>query len=458
MGGIFFAASVAALLTGYARRSWLLLSSLCLYGTIDWRFPFLLLIIVGTTYLAALWLSRTPRGTSSILSACGVVLLPLATYKYFPVWFSELEHWIPVSTLNFGGHGSVIVPVGLSFYTFVCCGYLVDIHRRSVVHEKNPFFLCLFVTFYPALLSGPIERYNSLGERLWTGRRPSPDMVLNGVLMIAYGLFLKEVVGDRMGSSVDSAYILGSAGGALGACIAFGGFLIQLFADFAGYSLIAIGAGNLFGVSLTVNFRQPFFAESLTEFWQRWHISLTRWIADYVYRPTAITLVKYTQWSRRSKEAVAMYLTWIAMGLWHGAQSTYILFGVTQATLMLLHKGIPEKFLPRREQWSRKTLGIIATTITVILSFGILRAPSLDQYAEILTALLSLAPATRTVEVSKIALVGALTMLTVETLKHFWPRIVLQSVLGKAFLILTFFLLTFLFGYDGSRDFIYFRY
>ena len=458
VGGILVAALVAAVITGHLRRIWFLLASTFLYGAIDWRFPLLLSGIVGITYLAALWLGGASRGPRGIISASALVLLPLATYKYFPVWFSGLEHWLPVSSLNFGGYGSVIVPVGLSFYSFVCCGYLIDVHRRSICPDKNPLRLALFVTFYPTLLSGPIERYGILAERLWIGQRPSPDMVLNGVLMVAYGLFLKEVVSDRMGAAVDTAYALGSAGGATGAWIAFGGFVVQLFADFAGYTLIAIGAGNLFGVSLTVNFRQPFFATSLTEFWQRWHISLTRWIGDYVYRPTAMILVRLTKWSRWWKEATAMYVTWIAMGFWHGAEATFILFVFIQATLMLAHKAIPENLLPGRGSMRRPILGTTATMVAVLLSFGVIRANGLDQYLNLLIGLVTFAPATVTVEVSKIALVGVAVMLTVEAGRHFSPDLVVRSVTTRAVFIILFFIMTFLFGYDGTRDFIYFRY
>lgn len=456
-GGILIAAALAAVLPGTARRLMLLLAAALLYGAIDWRFPPLLAAIIVVTWLLGLWLAHAPRGQGGILAACAVVLAPLAVYKYLPVWLDGLDKLLPVSGLDFGGYGAVLVPVGLSFYSFACCGYLIDLHRRNYAADRNIARLALFVSFYPTLLSGPIERYPQLAAPLWEGRRPSPEMVLHGLLLIAYGVFLKEVVGDRLGGVVDSAYNTGASGGWQGAAIAFVGFVLQLLADFGGYSLIAVGAGNLFGVALTVNFRQPLFAQTLTDFWQRWHISLTRWIGDYVYRPTALLLVKHTRWSRWWKEAVASYVTWIAMGLWHGAQGTYLLFGAVQASLMLAHKAMPALPGARDAAW-RRGLNITATLLAVVLTFGIIRAASLAQYGELLGALLTLAPAQARIDLSRTALIGAALMLAVETVIHLRPGFRLRSVPLRAALIFGFVTATVLLGNDDARNFIYFRF
>lgn len=458
VGGILLAAALAALLPAAPRRLLLLVAAFLLYGAIDWRFPPLLAAIVLVTYAAGLWLGAAPRGARGILAACAAVLAPLAVYKYLPVWLDGLDRVLPVSGLDFGGYGAVLVPVGLSFYSFACCGYLIDVHRRGVPADRSLLRLALFTTFYPTLLSGPIERYGNLAAPLWEGRRPTPDMVLDGMLLIAYGLFLKGVVGDRLGGVVDLAYSAGFAGGARGALIGFGGFVVQLLADFGGYSLIALGAGNLFGVKLTQNFRQPLFATTLTDFWQRWHISLTRWIGDYVYRPTALLLVRTTAWSRWWKEAVASYVTWIAMGLWHGAEGTYILFGAVQASLMLAHKAVPEAALPARGGAARAAIGMVATLLAVLLTFGIIRAASLAQYGELLHALVTLAPATAKIDVSRTAVLGALVMLGIEALRHWRPALVLRSVPLRAALVLGFALAAFILGHDDARSFIYFRF
>lgn len=457
IGGILVTATLAAMLPTAFRRGLLLLAAVLLYGAIDWRFPLILFAIVLATHGAALWLAQSKRGAGAILSACALVLTPLAIYKYVPVWFDGIERLLPISDLNFGGYGSVIVPVGLSFYSFVCCGYLIDVHRRVNSPDGNFARLALFVSFYPVLLSGPIERYKGLAAKLWDNHRPTPDMVLDGLVMIAYGLFLKEVVGDRLGGIVDAAYSAGAAAGARGAAWGFTCFVLQLLADFGGYSLIALGAGNLFGVSLTANFRQPLFAESLVDFWQRWHISLTRWIGDYVYRPTALLLVKHAKLGRWWTEAVVAYVTWIAMGLWHGADATYVLFGAVQASAMIAYKSLPR--LPVGMNGAlRRVCAMLATVLFVVLSFGIIRAASIEQYANLLGALLSLAPAQVKLDISSTALIGSALMLAVQAVAHWRPQWRLRSVPLRAVLVFGFVIAALLMGRDDARDFIYFRF
>lgn len=457
IGGILVTAVLAAVLPTAFRRGLLLLAAVLLYGAIDWRFPLILFVIVLGAYGAALWLGQRKRGAGAILGACALVLTPLAIYKYLPVWFDGIERILPISDLNFGGYGAVIVPVGLSFYSFVCCGYLVDVHRRVNAPDGNLARLALFVSFYPALLSGPIERYRGLAGKLWDNHRPTPDMVLDGLLMIAYGLFLKEVVGDRLGGIVDAAYSAGAGAGASGAAWGFVCFVMQLLADFGGYSLIAIGAGNLFGVSLTVNFRQPLFAESLVDFWQRWHISLTRWIGDYVYRPTALLLVKHAKLGRWWTEAIVSYVTWIAMGLWHGAEATFVLFGAVQATAMVAYKSMPR--LPDGVSGIlRRLIATLATVFFVVLSFGIIRAGSIEQYASLLGALLSLAPAVVKLDISSTAVIGSALMMAVQAVAHWRPESRLRSVPLRATLIFGFVIAALLMGRDDARDFIYFRF
>lgn len=457
IGGILVTAALAAVMPTAARRGLLLLAAMLLYGAIDWRFPPILFVIILATYGAALWLGRRKRGAGAILAACALVLSPLAIYKYLPVWFDGIERLLPISDLNFGGYGAVIVPVGLSFYSFVCCGYLIDVHRRAIAPDGNFARLALFVSFYPTLLSGPIERYGALAGKLWDHRRPTADMVLDGLLMIAYGLFLKEVVGDRLGGIVDAAYSAGAAAGAKGAAWGFAAFVLQLLADFGGYSLIALGAGNLFGVTLTANFRQPLFAETLVDFWQRWHISLTRWIGDYVYRPTALLLVKHARLGRWWTEAIVSYVTWIAMGLWHGAEMTYVLFGAVQASAMIAHKSMPR--LPAgMHVVLRRVIATLTTLLFVVISFGIIRAASIEQYAGLLGALVSLAPAQVRLDISSTAIQGSALMLGVQAVALWRPQWRLRSVPLRAVLIFGFVIAALLMGRDDARDFIYFRF
>lgn len=456
IGGILVTAALAALLPPWPRRLLLLAAATVLYGAIDWRFPLLLWAIILVTYAAGLWLGAKQRSAGGILGCVALVLAPLAVYKYLPVWLGGLDRILPVSGLDFGGYGSVLVPVGLSFYSFACCGYLIDVHRRTVPPERHLARLALFASFYPVLLSGPIERYASLSKPLWEGRRPSPDMVMDGLLLIAWGLFLKEVLGDRLGGVVDAAYTQYATAGWRGALTGFLCFALQLLADFGGYSLIAVGAGKLFGLELIRNFRQPYFAETLPDFWQRWHISLTRWIGDYVYRPTGMMMVRLTRWGRWRKEAVAAYVTWITMGLWHGAEATFVVFGAVQASLLLAWKALPNP--PATRHPLRRGGTMLVTFAIVVITFGIIRASSLEQYGAMLGALLTLEPGRLNADVSRTAILVSVLMIAVEAIARFRPQAQINSVWLRAALIFLLVLAAVVLGTDDARNFVYFRF
>lgn len=457
VSGMLVAAILAALLPPAPRRLLLMAVSILLYGVIDWRFPVLLWAIILVAFSCGFWLERASKSATRILICCFAVLSPLAVYKYLPVWFGS-NSILPVSGLDFGGYGAVLVPVGLSFYSFQCCGYLIDVHRRLHPAEKNLLRFGLFASFYPVLLAGPIERFSLLGKQLWEGGRPTPEIVLNGLLMIAYGVFLKEVLGDRLGIMADDAYTLGAAGGWDGVLTGFLSFTLQLLADFGGYSLIAVGAGLLFGVELTRNFRQPFFAETLPDFWQRWHISLTRWIGDYVYRPTGLLLTKRKSWPRFLKEAIAAFVTWVTMGLWHGAETTYVVFGMVQAGLMLAYGRFSIRADKPGRSVAMRTVMMATTFSLVVLTFAIIRAPDLPHYGEMLWALITLASGESAVRISKVAVQVTILMLTVEAFMRFRPQLQLHSVWGRTALIFGLLIATILFGEDDARNFIYFRF
>ncbi|WP_461209669.1 MBOAT family O-acyltransferase [Desulfocurvus sp. DL9XJH121] len=463
IGLVFALASLSAILPGTLRPYLILAISLAFYGSFNWAFLPLLLGVILVTWGGGFAIQRS--GQSKTVTGLCVVLAasPLAFYKYLLVWFPAAAGFLPKSDLYFGGYGDVLVPVGLSFFTFQAIGYLIDIHRRAYDPEANLAHVALFLSFFPQLLAGPIERFAQLAPQLKTIKRPSPDMLLSGLTMLLYGLFLKLVLGDRIAIQVDKIYgnidVLG-AGEALLGCATF---TLQLFADFAGYSFIALGAAALFGVRLTQNFKQPFFSANLVEFWQRWHISLTRWIGDYLYRPLARRLVREKGLSRFQQEALTLLVVWTAMGLWHGATMVYVTFGLSQAlTMILLKRFTRPGRRPSAAPW-RTALGMLATLLFVCLTFGLLRAPSLGAYGQMLHSILTLAPDTLDIDLGKYTPLLLALVLGVEAARRFAPRLTLETGVWRrccamAALSLGILLFTYSNEYHAAQNFIYFRF
>ncbi len=454
--GILLAAMLAAILPPTARRWLLLLTSLGFYGQLNWLFLPVLLGVIAVGFIGALLLEKRPPRTWLCAIFVVAALGPLLVYKYLPVWLDGLDHYLPVSSLDFGGYGAVLVPAGLSFFTFQVLSYLIDVHRGAYPADRNPVRFALFISFFPQLLAGPIERYQALAKPLWDNRRPTPDMVMSGLLLIAYGVFLKEAIGDRLGGIVDPAYLTAGSGGARGAVIGFLGFTLQLLADFGGYSLIAVGAGRLFGVELINNFKQPFFAETLTEFWQRWHISLTRWIGDYIYRPLGRFIVRSTSWPRGMKENVTAFITWTTIGIWHGAEATFVLFGAIQASLIVGQKALPHGWLKPQGAW--RYLNMLVVFAVVVISFGLIRANTLPQYLDMLWALITLRPSQTGLSVGGSIWPAIAVMLIVEGVARFKPQWRPDGVWTRAALIFILIVAAVLLGDEDGRNFIYFRF
>jgi D-alanyl-lipoteichoic acid acyltransferase DltB (MBOAT superfamily) len=240
--------------------------------------------------------------------------------------------------------------------------------------------------------------------------------------------------------------------------MATAGFTIQIFADFAGYSLIAVGSARLFGVELTNNFKQPFFSHNLVEFWQRWHISLTRWIGDYLYRPIGRLMWRWTDGNRFVSELTTAVVVWVVMGLWHGPTLQFVIFGLAQALAMQAIKLMGPDRPAALPAW-RLGLGMLATFAFVSLTFGLIRTPDLAAYGRMLMALLTLAPGRAQIVEPGLVWAGIAIMLAVEAWARFKDFAPERMAWRSAYpLIGLLFVVTVLFGYDQSRAFVYFRF
>jgi D-alanyl-lipoteichoic acid acyltransferase DltB (MBOAT superfamily) len=270
----------------------------------------------------------------SILVNIGI----LFSFKYLSFFTSSIQgifefFGLSISkTENFGSYNfnQILIPVGISFYTFQTLSYTIDVYRGKIEPEKHFGFFALYVSFFPQLVAGPIERASRLIPQL---RKKVTIDILNikkGLVMMAWGFFLKVVVADRFGIYVDAAFA--DPEGAHGLPLFIGSFLFafQIYYDFSAYTSIAIGAAKTIGVDLMQNFNKPYFATSITDFWKRWHISLMEWLKDYIFIPLG--------GSKGSKIKVVtnVFILFFVVGLWHGANWTFIIWGLINALLLVI--------------------------------------------------------------------------------------------------------------------------
>ncbi|MBO5472390.1 MAG: MBOAT family protein [Lachnospiraceae bacterium] len=224
----------------------------------------------------------------------------------------------------------VLLPVGISFYTFQALGYTVDVYRDDIRAEKNFFRYALFVSFFPQLVAGPIERSGNLLKQLAQPKKLTFNNFREGTFLMVWGYFLKVVLADRIALFVDTAY--GDIETYTGVCLIVASFLfaVQIYCDFSGYSVIAMGAARILGIELMENFNAPYLAVSVAEFWRRWHISLSGWFRDYLYIPLGGNR------KGRLKKYLNILITFGASGLWHGADWTYVIWGLLNGIYQII--------------------------------------------------------------------------------------------------------------------------
>ena len=316
------------------------IASYVFYGWWDWRFLFLIFCSTLIDYAAGLLLVKTEsqRRRKALLALSVICNLGfLGFFKYynffaesFAAAFSLLGMRFDVRRLN------IILPVGISFYTFQTMSYSIDVYRKKLEPTRDFIAFAAFVSFFPQLVAGPIERAANLLPQFYKKRTFDYGQAVEGCKQALWGFFKKVVVADNCAVYVDMAF--GNPGGHSGSTLLFGAvlFAFQIYGDFSGYSDIAIGVSKLFGINLRRNFAFPYFSRDAAEFWRRWHISLNTWFRDYVYIPLG--------GSRRGTLAGVRntFIVFILSGLWHGANWTFVVWGILNALyflpLMLLGK------------------------------------------------------------------------------------------------------------------------
>ena len=315
----------------------ILVASYIFYGWWDWKFLLLIAFSSGISYAGALmiehWRKKGPLRMSywSCFTSVTLNLAVLCVFKYYNFFIDNIINIFP-SLLE--THRStllihVVLPVGISFYTLQSAAYVIDVYRGKVQATKDVVAFFSFVSFFPQLVAGPIERANNLLPQFLQPRRFDYAMAVDGCRRILWGLFKKLVIADNCAVYVNEVWHdFGSQGvSTLLLCSLL--FVFQIYGDFSGYSDIAIGSARLMGIKIMDNFRMPFFSRNMAEFWRRWHISLNTWFADYVYIPMGGSRCS------KMKHLRNIFFVFLLSGLWHGANWTYAVFGFYHSLLFI---------------------------------------------------------------------------------------------------------------------------
>jgi len=370
---------------GQLQNAVLLIGSYIFYAYFDWRFLALLVLATLATYVIGLPLKTQHRWRRSWLYVGLLLNLALLGFFKYTNFFVDIVSTlllnariiVSIPTLN------ILLPLGLSFYVFRLMGYLLDVYNQRIASIPSCLDFAVYIAFFPQISSGPIERASRFLPRLQTTRLLSQQQLVEGATYILLGVFYKTSIADPLVFTTDTAFKAIaelSSSEALKAMILYS---IRLYADFAGYSSIAIGISTWFALPAMENFRQPYFAPSIIQFWTRWHISLSTWFRDYLFFPLSRSLVK--RWGNQhsaSLQTGASFLTMLATGIWHGANWTFLFWGALHGFYMLLERVIARFDPPNTKtgsfpQYINQLANFLITQLALAVGWVFFAAPSL---------------------------------------------------------------------------------
>ena len=369
------------------RNIWLLLSSYYFYMCWNVKYVLLILFITAVSYVSGrlLELRRHKRGI--LLTCTFTIILILLYFKYFNFLLENITAFLSIYSIQVNlPQTDVLLPVGISFYTFQALGYVIDVYRGDTYAEKNFLKYALFISFFPQLVAGPIERSKNLLKQLARPQKFLFKNLYDGLYIMLWGFFLKMVLSDRIAIYVDNVYGDYDTYPGFFLVVATFLFAFQIYCDFAGYSIIAMGAAKMLGIKLMENFNAPYLSRSVSEFWRKWHISLSSWLKDYIYIPLG--------GNRRGKfrQNLNLIITFGVSGIWHGASWGYLIWGVLNGAYQIVGR----QLAPLREKVIRKiplngilhkVLGVLITFLLVDFSWIFFRAPQLKDAVQIMKSI-----------------------------------------------------------------------
>lgn len=441
-------------------QNWLLLiASYYFYAAWDYRFVALLAASTLVDYTCGIVLGRMTdarqRRLVMVLSI-GFNLAVLGFFKYFNFFadnlhalFAAVGWQLDFVTLR------VLLPIGISFYTFVTMSYVIDVYRREIEPTRNLVDFAVFVAYFPHLVAGPILRATALLPQIAGPRRVSVAQVRDGLWLIAWGFFQKIFVADNLAPIATRVFAPDADLTGVNVLLGTYTFAFQIYGDFAGYSNIARGTSKLMGIELIENFRFPYLVLTPQAFWRHWHISLSTWLRDYLYKPLGGS--RGTAWQTRRNLLITMLLG----GLWHGAAWTFLLWGLFQGVLLILYRPF-EQAITSMSRPRRFVAWLVMFQLTCY-GWLIFRAPSLDKLRQMTRSLfLDFRPSTVDVTGILVPLLLYTTPLLVVHLMEAWADDVLvvpKIPVGVRYTIYvaTLYLIV-LFGNFGGSDFIYFQF
>jgi alginate O-acetyltransferase complex protein AlgI len=356
-----------------AQNILLLGASYFFYGWWDWRFLLLLAFLSVLNYYIGIKIDVCDlRKERKIWLIAGLILNlgVLSVFKYFNFFIDSFidlvslaGYTLPKTTTK------IILPLGISFYVFLSLSYLLDIYKRTLKANRNIIEVLVSLGFFPIILAGPIQRPSSLLPQIAKKREFNYEQLIDGLRQIVWGLFTKVVIADNLSIYADDIFHNYSNYTGSTLLLGAGFYAIQIYADFSGYSNMAIGTAKLFGFNLMKNFGYPYFSRDITEFWKRWHISLTSWFRDYLFFPISFSV----SWKIRSDKVllikadlfiyiVASLITWFLTGLWHGANYTFIIWGMIHGLFLIIYRW---QIKPRKRLF--KKIGISNNNKVVVL-------------------------------------------------------------------------------------------
>lgn len=363
-----------------AKNIVLFAASLIFYGWGGPRYLLLVLLTALLCYAAGLCLDAAGERTALKKLSVGVfVLITLGTLGYFKYY-----NFFAATAGRLAGKElfplrDIVLPLGISFYTFQAISYVVDVYRGKSPAQKNLFHMALYLFLFPQILSGPIIKYHQVAGQL-TNRNETISIQFYGIKRFVYGLAKKVLLANTFGQSVD--YIMGVPSGQMGTLTAWLAvilYTLQIYYDFSGYSDMAIGLGRIFGFYYEENFNYPYLSSSITEFWRRWHISLSTWFRDYLYIPLG--------GNRKGlgRTCVNLFIVFLATGLWHGASMTFIIWGIYHGLFILSERLWLKKVLDRNPV---KFLNHLYAMVVVVFGWLLFRAPSMTYAIDLAKAMI----------------------------------------------------------------------
>lgn len=355
---------------------WCVLLVFSCYFYASWNAVYFLLIafVASIAYLAGRWIEKNQSKNILIASMCAVFLC-LFVFKYYNFAAENINALLAYIASEVALPKSrLLLPVGISFYTFQAGSYLVDVYTGKIAAEKNFFKFALYLTFFPQLVAGPIERAELFLPQITKKHAVSYEMMRTGLQQILIGMFKKIVMADTLAVFVDGIYENASNCNGATLFIAAILFSLQIYGDFSGYSDIAVGSARLFGYQLSENFRQPYFAVSIKDFWSRWHRTLTGWFRDYIYIPLGGGRVGLF---KKCRNIAAVFLL---SGIWHGSAWTFLAWGGVHAICRMIEEIYEEKVvvIAKNRSMQMKALKIVFTFVLVSILWIFFRAETMS--------------------------------------------------------------------------------